>query len=287
MIGIYKITSPSKKIYIGQSVNIKRRFSKYRCLTKTNEQPALVRSFIKYGVEEHNFEIVEECLLEELNIRERYWQEFYDVLKYGLNCTLVPTDTLPMIVSEVTRIKIGNGNRGKKLSEETKKLISKNHARLNLGKHLSDETKQKLRVRFLGKKLSEETKLKMSKLECRCKKIINTETNEIFNSIIELAGYLNITLNSLRYQLQTYKKYKQYEYYKIKEINKMKTAQEFLNTEEYYSVENNEDVRQAMKDYTLYILEYIFEDGLGNIDENCSKDDLIESYLEIKKLLER
>jgi group I intron endonuclease len=213
MIGIYKITSPSGRVYIGQSIDIKRRFAKYNSLENTKEQPALVRSFIKYGVINHNFEIIEECLFEELNNRERYWQEFYDVLKHGLNCQLVPTNSKPMIVSEETKIKIGNGNRGKKLSEETKRKISENHTKLNLGKPLSEETKKKLRDFNLGKKLSQETKDKMSKLECRCKKMINEETGEIFNSIKELSLYLNITLSKLRYHLHNYKKYKQYKYY--------------------------------------------------------------------------
>jgi predicted GIY-YIG superfamily endonuclease len=31
-IGIYKITSPSNKIYIGQSINIERRIKQYKLL---------------------------------------------------------------------------------------------------------------------------------------------------------------------------------------------------------------------------------------------------------------
>ena len=213
MIGIYKITSPSSKIYIGQSIDIERRFLKYNSLENTKEQPALVRSFKKYGVKNHIFEVIEECLFEELNNRERYWQEYYDVLKYGLNCQLVPTDTKPMIVSEETKIKIGNGNRGKKLSEETKKKISKNNAKNMLGKKHSTDTKEKLRNFNLGKKLSQETKDKMSKLECRCKKMINIETGEVFSSIKELSLYLNIKLATLSYHLHKYNKYKQYKYY--------------------------------------------------------------------------
>ena len=34
MIGIYKITSPNGKIYIGQSINIDRRFKSYRKLQR-------------------------------------------------------------------------------------------------------------------------------------------------------------------------------------------------------------------------------------------------------------
>ena len=129
MIGIYKITSPSGRIYIGQSIDIKRRFDKYNSLINTKEQPALVRSFMKHGVINHTFEIIEECDFDQLNIRERYWQEFYDVLKYGLNCQLVPTDLKPMVVSEETKKKIGDGNRGKVLSDETKQKISENSAK--------------------------------------------------------------------------------------------------------------------------------------------------------------
>jgi hypothetical protein len=33
--GIYKITSPSGKVYIGQSVDIKRRFTTYKILNKS------------------------------------------------------------------------------------------------------------------------------------------------------------------------------------------------------------------------------------------------------------
>jgi len=54
LIGIYKITSPSKKVYIGQSWNIKERFRKYNY--KSNQQ-LLMRSFSKYGLENHVFEI--------------------------------------------------------------------------------------------------------------------------------------------------------------------------------------------------------------------------------------
>lgn len=91
MIGIYKITSPTGKIYVGQSVDIERRtksYSKMRC----KEQIRLYNSIVKYGFSEHIFEVVEECIIEQLNERERYWQDFYDVLsEEGLNCTLTNT----------------------------------------------------------------------------------------------------------------------------------------------------------------------------------------------------
>ena len=52
MIGIYKITSPTGRIYIGQSVNIERRFKQHKRKTK-NYKPntLLINSFNKYGAE--------------------------------------------------------------------------------------------------------------------------------------------------------------------------------------------------------------------------------------------
>lgn len=88
--GIYKITSPSCKIYIGQSEDLIRRSRVYKN-SKENikSQKRLYNSIKKHGWEKHTFEIIEYCEIEDLNCRERYWQDFYDVLgKNGLNCIL-------------------------------------------------------------------------------------------------------------------------------------------------------------------------------------------------------
>lgn len=91
MIGIYKITNPKGRIYIGQSVNIERRWTDYNNI-KHRTQPKLKNSIEKYGIENHIFEIIEECLEEQLNIRERYWQDYFNVLEKGLNCRLTQTE---------------------------------------------------------------------------------------------------------------------------------------------------------------------------------------------------
>lgn len=57
--GIYKITSPSEKIYIGQSWTIKKRWSHYRRGIKP-EQRHIFNSLQKYGWEAHKFEIIHE-----------------------------------------------------------------------------------------------------------------------------------------------------------------------------------------------------------------------------------
>ena len=52
IIGIYKITSPSNKIYIGQAVNILKRWKDYKSI-KNRNQPKLDNSLNKYGFENH------------------------------------------------------------------------------------------------------------------------------------------------------------------------------------------------------------------------------------------
>ena len=51
--GIYKITSPSGKIYIGCSNNIYKRWSRYRHPESIKKQTYIYNSLIKYGVENH------------------------------------------------------------------------------------------------------------------------------------------------------------------------------------------------------------------------------------------
>jgi len=148
MIGIYKITSPTGKIYIGQSMNINNRLSKYRngnCVS----QVKLHRSIVKYGWESHLFEIVEECDISELNDKERYYQDLFDcVNSKNLNCRLTTTET-----------KTG------KLSEDMKERIRKSkHGKIHYfkGKKHKPESIEKMRISSTGKKFSEATKLKMS-----------------------------------------------------------------------------------------------------------------------------
>ena len=180
---IYKITSPTSKIYIGQTIDYKKRLIKYKC-GDSKGQIRLHRSFNKYGYINHIFEIIEECELEELNNRERYWQDFYDVLSNkGLNCILTDTNTL-------------SGKRCK----ETCEKIKENNAKYCLGKNHSDETKLKISKSQKGKiKIgtipNDITRNKMSL--AKIKKVLNIETNEI-TTVKEICDKYQINEYTLR-----------------------------------------------------------------------------------------
>ena len=60
MIGIYKITNKlTNKAYIGQSIDIKRRWKEHRYNIGSNKNP-LYLDFEKYGLDNFSFEILEE-----------------------------------------------------------------------------------------------------------------------------------------------------------------------------------------------------------------------------------
>jgi group I intron endonuclease len=169
--GIYKITSPNKKIYIGSSKNIKNRIYSYKKMHHKG-QIHLYRSMLKYGFDNHKFEIIMECAFEDLFYFERCFQEIYNSVKFGLNCEYVNTTEKPKLRSDEICKKISKSKMGYKHSEETKLKMS-NYAKnrpqevrdkigaKHKGKIISDETKLKMRLAELGKKHSEETKLKM------------------------------------------------------------------------------------------------------------------------------
>lgn len=112
IIGIYKIISPSNKIYIGQSTRIIKRWRKeYKGLYKgLKNQTKLFNSLKKYGPENHVFEIICECDLDELDQLEILYKKFY-LNKLGS-------------WDKVLFHKLNDG-KGGFLSEETKNKISK------------------------------------------------------------------------------------------------------------------------------------------------------------------
>jgi group I intron endonuclease len=201
--GIYKITSPSNRVYVGQTLNFATRFNKYR-LMHCQGQRRLYASFLKYGIGSHKFEVVEVCEETTMNERERYYQDLYEVLgPKGLNCKLTPCDQLKGRHSQEVKRKISMAHKGKKATEETR---AKMRARV-----VSNETMERLRNAQLGKKLSESTKEKMRQRmlgnaytkgvrPINVKQVVCTKTGEIYASAVDAAkavGFKRTTLTAM------------------------------------------------------------------------------------------
>jgi group I intron endonuclease len=215
--GIYMITSPSGKIYIGQSVDIKRRVKRYKYFGAI-EQPYLHRSFIKYGFDNHKIEILAECQRDELNLKEVELIKKHNSFGSIIGMNLTSGGMQNWKISEETRNKMKSRIRNPH-SEQTKNKIrmahlgkKKNYKNPRKGVKLSSETKQKIRDNhshskpMLGKKHTEKTKLKISKsnkgrVAYNRRPIIDTHTNIIYSCKKDAANALGIKERTLKAKL--------------------------------------------------------------------------------------
>lgn len=89
--GIYKITNlKDQKIYIGQSVDIKTRWSNH--IKASLGIDSIAHSKVhdvmaEEGIWNFTFELLEECSRDKLNEREKYYIDFYKSNLYGYNLT--------------------------------------------------------------------------------------------------------------------------------------------------------------------------------------------------------
>jgi hypothetical protein len=107
--GIYMFTNKvTADIYVGQSVDLRKRFLNYFNLSYINSRNELIisRALIKYGYSNFSLTILEYCSKSDLDVREQY---YFDTLNPKYNIQKVA----------------GGSSRGLILSEETKNKISK------------------------------------------------------------------------------------------------------------------------------------------------------------------
>lgn len=145
--GIYKIENPKGSIYIGQSKNVEERLGRYKKLQCCKFQLLLYRSFLKYGIENHTFEILEkgEFTKEDLNKLEKEYivkyNSFRKLNKLGMNLTTggdsVEFDDSVRKKMSDKRIELFKaGQRNSKLTLENvieiKKLIAYNKPNLEI-----------------------------------------------------------------------------------------------------------------------------------------------------------
>ena len=154
--GIYKITNPKGSVYIGQSTDIKYRWSEHK-RKKNKKQPKLHNSFEKYSRENHRFEILHELPFdieqEVINRYEILYSELYR--KCGINLLNLRegkgygrlSDKTKNKISETLKRKYKNGqiliNKGN---------FKKGHIPKNKGKTLQE---------IHGKEKAEEIKRKI------------------------------------------------------------------------------------------------------------------------------
>ena len=162
-------------VYIGQSVDISKRFKNYLNLSYVKSKSSFIisKALLKYGYINFSFSILEYCNISDITSREQY---YFDTFKPQYNILKTASSSKEYKHLEETKLKISNALKGiyigeksalfgKLHTEETKQKMSFKKLGPNnplYGKEHSDCTKDKMSIKALGRKHSEDTKLKMS-----------------------------------------------------------------------------------------------------------------------------
>jgi group I intron endonuclease len=170
MQGIYKITSPTEKVYIGQSVNISARFRQHK---SSSRNEFLKNSFNKYGHDNHKFEILHilpsDVSQNVLNEYEILYIDFYrsaNIKLFNLREGGCQGGKMSQeLIDRLTLKKIG-----KVMPKKTKQALIKSNLGRKMPKHLDEifakyrtaEQAIKMGKMNIGKVRSEENKRKIS-----------------------------------------------------------------------------------------------------------------------------
>lgn len=176
--GIYIIKNlANNKIYIGSAVDIAKRWRRHKKDLNKNKHHSelLQRAWNKYGKENFKFEVIQEVLniihlLSYEQVYLNYYKSYENDKRYNI-CRTAGSQ-LGLSRTEETKLKIANSLlsnnpfKGKKHKPETIEYLRK----INTGKKMKEETKQKIREKLsgenapnYGKKFSDETRAKIGK----------------------------------------------------------------------------------------------------------------------------
>lgn len=206
---IYKHTNKANgKCYIGQTKNIKWRWypANYKCCSK------FYRAILKYGWDNFTHEILKICDEGNVDYFEIYYIKLYDSIQNGYNLDsggCKNKTQSPETIQKKSNFMKGRKhtlghtpwNKGKKMSDEYRLKLSIAH-KGKKGRSPSPETRKKISEAQIGKKVSEETRRKLSlshlgKESKHKKKIVNLDTGEIFESLVNAGKKYGLNIKNI------------------------------------------------------------------------------------------
>jgi group I intron endonuclease len=177
--GIYLLTNLlNKDKYVGQSIDLGKRFTKYFTLSYLKNRNTLVisRALIKYGYANFSISILEYCDKDILNEREQYYM---DIIKPVYNTLKIAGSSSGYKHTQESKDKRSLSLKGKYIgtnsplygrthTEQTKELMSsmrKGQDNYFYGKTHTDETRELMKQKATGRKHLPSTLEKMSKVK--------------------------------------------------------------------------------------------------------------------------
>lgn len=216
------------KIYVGSAKNISLRlkayYNVYHLARVANMH--IHRALLKYGYSAFSLSVLEYCSEDNLIQREQY---YLDTLKPEYNICTTAGSTLGKLHSWEAKDKISRTKKGTNLAEansfhgqthteESRKRMTE----AKLGKTLSVDTIEKLRVAQAGKKFTEEHKSNLSAAQPNRKDILvldlETGTETTYGSIAEAERSMGFPKDSIRANLRSKNKLPYKNRYEIKVV---------------------------------------------------------------------
>src|SRR6478609_2136974 len=162
IVGIYLVKNKVNGLcYVGQSININKRFETYRYAKENNLfiSEVLKKELIEFGVSNFEFSIILECDKEELDFYEKkYIAELKTFDKnFGYNI-------------------YNGGRKGFNVSEETRKVMREK----KLGIPRDEKTRLSISMKTMGVKKTRLTNYNMKRKVAVRSKVICVETGEVF-----------------------------------------------------------------------------------------------------------
>lgn len=184
--GIYRITSPNGMIYIGQSVNLNKRFKTYLYIKSSKGMRKIYNSFLKYGIENHTFCVIKFCDISELDYFETELIKENNTIFNGLNCRSGGKENSSISIEG----RVILSEKMKKYWQENKyKRIGINRVFTQDHKNMISETRIKNKISVGGKNPNS-------------KKVLHLETGIFYDCLKYACNSLNLKYSSARSQMQ-------------------------------------------------------------------------------------
>lgn len=282
MVGIYLVTNKiNGHQYVGQSIDIKRRWVEHKCPSNIANDRTINKAYRKYGFDNFDYQVIEECSEEMLDEREKFWinklHPVYNMNEGGVgNKGHHHSESTKKILSFKSKTQWENSTE-----EEKAKRIANNLKGQPKGHKVSLETRDKLRLINLGKKHSEETKRKMSMSKkgkndnkSHFKTVIAIKNNDavaIFFSVRFAGEYLNIHPSSitkvLKGERKTASNYN-WKYWSVETMaDECKPVGASLSRIEVRGIRKDEEIVRTTKMENLWV----FDKGLIELAERSGQ----------------
>ena len=203
MTGIYYIRNKiNDKMYIGQSTNIDARWSHHKTDLRNNNHHNhhLQYAWNKYGEDNFEFNVIQECNIDELDSKEMYYIKKYKTFTDGYNLDQGGAGIRGYKHTEESKKKMSENSKGKfcgedsphwgkPKSEETKKKISEARKGKGLSKGENNPMYGKTHSREARKKISDANKGRCGENSPVAKKVKCLNTGQVFVSATQAAEY--------------------------------------------------------------------------------------------------